>query len=106
MIKKMKKFRINVLATISYPVYVIAENEAEAIRQCEQDIDDGNFESFSDTVGFNEPYDPMDDVDSTERYESIPYGAGLWELAGFQIDDEEPEEVELDFEEDEEEEDV
>ena len=62
MTKTLKKFKVNAVIKVNFPIYVIAENEEEAISKCEDNIGESNLEIYSDTVGISLPsYETFDD---------------------------------------------
>lgn len=102
MIKKLKKFRVNAVIKVNFPLWVIAENEDEAIEKCEKSLYDSNLEIYSDTVGVEIPNDEMDDDYSTSVFEMYDYEAEAWSDFDFSIDKyTEAEDVELEYDEDE-----
>lgn len=106
MIKKLKKFRVNAVIKVNFPIWVIAENEDEAIEKCEESICDSNLEVYRDTVGVEIPNDEMDDDYSTSVFEIDNYEAEAWSDFDFSIDEyTQAEDIELDYDEDEEDED-
>lgn len=102
MTKTFKKFKVNVRAMVTFPIYVIAKDEDEAIEKCEESIGEGNFDTYNDSIGLNAPYDSMDDDCSTDVFEIGDYDNTIDYIEGYELnDDEDPEEIELEYEDDE-----
>lgn len=105
MTKTMKKYRVNAVIKVNFPIWVIAEDEDEAIEKCEESLGDYSLEVYSDTVGIELPSDDMDDDYSTSVFEMDDYEAEAWSDFEFSIDDyTSPEEVELVYDGDDDEE--
>lgn len=105
MIKKLKNFRVNAVIKVNFPLWVIAENEDEAIEKCENSLGDYSIETYRDTVGIELPNDELDDDDETRVFEMEDYEIEPWSDFDFSIDDyTEAEDVELEYDEEEEDE--
>ena len=106
MTKTVKRYRVNAVIQVNFPMYVLAESEDEAIEKCEESFGDYSLEVYSDTVGVDVPSDDMDDDDCTAVFEMGEYEAESWSDFEFSIDDyTTPEEVELEYDGDDDEED-
>ena len=103
--KKFSYYPVNVIIPVCFRVSVLAESADDAISLAEDKLDPQYvFEDYSnDTCGLDIPWDTYDDDDETNKFEleSICY----WDSAEYEIDEyDKPEEVELDFTDEDEEE--
>ena len=107
MTKKLKRFRVNAVVKINFPIYVVAEDEDEAISKCEEKLDENcNLETYSDTIGLSLPYDEYDDDDETRVFEAEDYEIEPWSDFDFSIDEYyETEDVDLEYTDEEDEDD-
>lgn len=86
MTKMAKSYRVNAVIKINFPLWVIAENEDEAIEKCENSLGDYSIETYSDTVGIELPNDELDDDDETRVFEMEDYEIEPWSDFDFSID--------------------
>ena len=106
MTKELKRFRVNGVIKINFPIYVMAEDEDEAIDKCEDNFGDYSLNVYSDTCGVKIPDDEYDDDDCTRVFEMEDYEIEAWSDFEFSVDEyNEPEIIELEYSEDEEDDD-
>ena len=107
MIEKLKRFKVNAVIEINFPIYVVAADEREAIEKCEDKLDNySSLETYSDTIGLSLPYDEFEDNDETRVFEAENYEIEPWSDFDFSIDENyDPDEVELVYDEEEDEDD-
>ena len=96
--RQMKRFKVNLIQTICQHLYVVANDEDEALEIAE-DAMRYRFETYSNsTCGFDEPYDDWEDDDSTYKVELSTDGIEEWGEMSFELDEnEEVEDVELEY---------
>jgi len=101
--RQMKRFKVNLIQTICQPLYVVANDEDEALEIAE-DAMRYRFETYSSgTCGFDEPSDDWEDDDSTYKVELSVDGIEEWGEMSFELDEnEEAEDVELEYSDEEE----